>query len=364
MAIDPQRNRRPSRPVGVGNLTIGGNAPIVVQSMTNTDTHDVEATVEQILRLETAGCEMVRVALPDREAALALGAIRSRIHIPLVADIHFDYRLALEALEQGVDKLRLNPGNLRHKDGVKQVARAAAKREVPIRIGVNAGSLPRELLKRHGGQPSAAAMVESALEEITRLEQAGFDRIVISLKASHLPLTVEANRILAKKTSYPFHLGITEAGTAWGGAIRSAAGLGILLGEGIGDTIRVSLNADPEEEIRAAYVILNALELRRRGPVLIACPTCGRMEIDLVTLAGQVERELDQITAPIKVAVMGCAVNGPGEARGADVGVAGGRGVGIIFRRGQVVAKVPEDRILETLMNEIRELVRLDGSSA
>lgn len=350
--------RRASRPLSIGNVTIGGGAPIVVQSMTNTETGDVAATVGQIRRLQECGCQIVRVAVPDLAAAQAIAAIKREIAIPLVADIHFDYRLALAALEAGADALRLNPGNIRRREQVAAVVRAAKERQAPIRVGVNAGSLP----PGNEGQPVARRMVEAALGHIRILEELDFDLIKVSLKAFDVPTTVEAYRQMAEKVSYPFHLGITEAGPPRTGSIRSAVGLGILLHEGLGDTIRVSLTGDPCEEVAVAYEILKALALRERGPTLISCPSCGRMEIDLVGLAQRVEERLQAIRQPIKVAVMGCVVNGPGEAREADVGVAGGRGKGILFRKGRVVRTLPEGELFDALMAEVEAFLAAQNS--
>ena len=331
--------RRDSKRINIGPVPVGGDAPVVVQSMTCTDTRDVEATVQQVRELEAEGCEIVRVAVPDMEAANALSAIKERISIPLIADIHFDHRLALRALEAGVDGLRLNPGNIRDREKVKAVARAAKERAVPIRIGVNHGSVPRSLVEQGGDVDEL--MVQLAMDQIKLLEDLDFDLIKISLKAFDVPTTVEAYRRIAKLVPYPLHLGITEAGTAWAGTIRSTAGLAILLYEGIGDTIRVSLTEHPREEVRVAYEILKSLDLREHGPTMISCPTCGRVEVNLMDLAHRVEAELKKLAVPIKVAVMGCVVNGPGEARDADVGIAGGPGKGVIFRKGQVVRTVP-----------------------
>jgi (E)-4-hydroxy-3-methylbut-2-enyl-diphosphate synthase len=358
-AISPAR--RDAHPVQVGPLTIGGGAPIVVQSMGNTDTRDVAATAEQITALTEAGCELVRVAVPDMAAAAALPEIVRRSPIPVAADIHFDHRLALAALEAGVPKLRLNPGNIRRLEHVRTVVRAAKERGAAIRIGVNAGSLPP--VETPAGQPPPTVqelraiaperMVEAALGHVHILEELDFDNIVVSLKAFDVPLTVAANRLLAERVPYPLHLGITEAGLPWAGTIRSAVGLGILLYEGLGDTIRVSLTGDPVEEVRVAYEILRALDQRSRGPTIISCPTCGRTEVDLVRLAEEVQERLQTVHAPITVAVMGCVVNGPGEARQADYGIAGGKGKGAVFRHGEVVATVPEDRLVDALMAEI-----------
>ena len=344
-----------TKQIMVGAVPVGGGVPVSIQSMCSTKTHDVEATVEQILRLEEAGCQIVRVAVPDMAAAKAVGAIRSRIHIPLVTDIHFDYKLALESVDQGADKIRLNPGNIGGEDRVKAVAEACRRRGVPIRIGVNGGSLERELRKRYGGA-TAEALVDSAMGHVALLNKFDFDDICISVKCSSVPVTMAAYRLLSQRCSYPLHLGVTEAGTPSMGVIKSAMGIGGLLCLGIGDTLRVTLTADPVEEIYAAKKILRAAGLRQDGPNLIACPTCGRTNIDLIPLAEEVERRLMGCTKPITVAVMGCAVNGPGEAASADVGIAGGRGEGLIFRRGEILRKVPQERLVEELMAEIEKL--------
>jgi (E)-4-hydroxy-3-methylbut-2-enyl-diphosphate synthase len=342
--------------VKVGNLKMGGNNPVWVQSMCNTDTRDVKATVKQILALEKEGCEIARVAVPDMAAAKAIGKIKKQIHIPLVADIHFDYKLALEVIAQGIDKVRINPGNIGSVEKVKAVVNACKKKKIPIRIGVNVGSLEQDLLNKYGATPKAA--VESALRHVRILEKLNFHDIVISIKFSSVPPMIEAYRMLAKKVNYPLHLGVTEAGTAFMGSIKNAIGIGILLEEGIGATMRVSLTADPVEEIATCWAILRALELRRRGPELISCPTCGRTEIDLIPLALQVEAALKKIKAPIKVAVMGCVVNGPGEAREADIGVAGGKKMGAIFVKGKVIKSVAEKDILSTLLKEIKKITK------
>ncbi len=334
---------------------MGDGAPVAVQSMTNTDTRDVKATVRQIRRLARAGCEIVRVGVPDMDAAHSLGSIKAAIGLPLVADIHFDYRIALEAIRQGVDGLRLNPGNIGNRKKVREVSRAALDGGVPIRIGVNAGSLERKLLKKHGGA-SPAAMVESALGHVAILEKEGFHLIKISLKASDVIRTVDAYRMLSGKVDYPLHVGVTEAGTALPGAIKSAVGIGLLLADGIGDTIRVSLTAPPEEEIRAAYGILRSLGIRERGVEVISCPTCSRTEMDLVGLAKKVERSLARIETPIKVAVMGCVVNGPGEAKEADIGVAGAHGRGILFKQGKSLGTYDEIDLLPALLEEVRKI--------
>lgn len=342
--------RRASKPITIGAVTIGGDAPVVVQSMTKTDTRNIQDTAAQINELADCGCEIVRVAVPDAEAVQAISAIKKHITIPLIADIHFDYRLALAALEAGADGLRLNPGNIRNREQVTQVVQAAKQREVPIRIGINAGSLPPASKSYIS---IAEHMADAALEQIDLLESLGFALIKISLKAFDVPTTIEAYRILAQEISYPLHIGITEAGLPRAGAIRSAVGIGILLHEGIGDTIRVSLSAHPCEEVEAAYEILKSLNLRQHGPTLISCPGCGRAEVDIISLAESVDRSLREINKPIKVAVMGCVVNGPGEAKDADVGIACGKGKGAIFKRGEVVSTVAEADFFQALMAEI-----------
>jgi (E)-4-hydroxy-3-methylbut-2-enyl-diphosphate synthase len=345
--------KRKSRPVSIGSVTVGGGAPIVVQSMTNSDTRDVAATIRQIGELVDVGCELVRVAVPDVQAAEAIAGIKKGIRVPLVADIHFDYRLALAALKAGADGLRLNPGNISEPARVKAVVLAARERAVPIRIGLNAGSLPR------GYRPDLTVgrrMVEAAMEQIRLLESLDFDLIKVSLKAFDVPTTIEAYADIATRIPYPLHVGITEAGTPRSGIIRSSVGIGALLYLGIGDTIRVSLTAHPREEVIAAYEILKSLNLRQRGPVLVSCPTCGRTEVDLIAIAEAVEKELLTVTRPLKVAVMGCAVNGPGEARDADVGIACGKGTGILFRKGEKVGVVAEADFVTALMQEVRVL--------
>ena len=339
----------------VGGVPVGGGAPVSIQSMCSTKTDDVPATVDQIHRLEAAGCEIVRVAVPDMVAARALGAIKSSIHIPLVADIHFDYRLALEAIGQGVDKIRLNPGNIGGEDRVKAVADACRARHVPIRIGVNGGSLEKELRQKYGGV-TAQALVDSAMGHVALLNKFDFDDICISVKCSSVPLTMAAYRLLSERCDYPLHLGVTEAGTPSMGLVKSAMGIGGLLCLGIGDTLRVTLTADPVEEVYAAKKILQAAGLRQEGPNIIACPTCGRTNIDLIPLAEEVERRLAECKKPITVAVMGCAVNGPGEAAAADVGIAGGKGEGLLFRKGEILRKVPQEQLIEALMEEIEKL--------
>ena len=344
-----------SRQIHVGSVAVGGGAPVSIQSMTNTPTHDVEATLGQIRALAAAGCDIVRVAVPDMAAAKAIGALKAGSPLPLVADIHFDYRLALEAAAQGIDKIRINPGNIGSPDRVKAVADACRARGIPIRIGVNGGSLEKELLAKFGG-PTPEALVESALGHARLLEQFGFRDICISLKSSNVPTTMRAYQLMAARYDYPLHLGVTEAGTPELGILKSAAGIGGLLALGIGDTFRVTLTADPVEEIAAARQILKAIGLRREGPELIACPTCGRTQIDLIPMARQVEELLKGVDKPITVAVMGCAVNGPGEASHADVGIAGGKGEGVLFQRGRIVGKVPEDQLVPALMKLIETL--------
>jgi (E)-4-hydroxy-3-methylbut-2-enyl-diphosphate synthase len=359
--------RRFSKQILIGSVPVGGQAPISVQSMTKTDTRDVAATVAQINQLRDWGCEIIRLAVPDMEAAEALGPIKRAITIPLVADIHFDYRLALKALESGIDGLRLNPGNIREAEKVKLVVAEAKARQVPIRIGVNAGSLPPVLDADQvagGAIPDTVTrMVQAALGHIRILEALDFDLIKVSLKAFDVPTTIAAYRKMAKMVNYPLHLGITESGTPRTGIVRSAVGIGALLNDGIGDTIRVSLTSSPCEEVRIGYEILKSLNLRERGAMLISCPTCGRTEIDLIKLANEVDERLQTINVPIKVAVMGCIVNGPGEAREADVGIAGGSGKGAVFRHGQIVRTVPEDDLLPALMEEIDKVVEEKGVS-
>jgi len=349
--------RRKTRQIQIGNIKIGGDAPVTVQSMTKTDTRDVAATVDQIWALEAAGCDIVRVAVPVREAAEKLEEIRKQIRIPLIADIHFNYKLAVIALGQGVDGLRLNPGNIGARWCVEEVVKIASERKIPIRIGVNAGSLEKDLLQKFDG-PTAQGMVDSALRHIHILEDLGYQETKVSLKASDPLMMIEAYRMLAEKVDYPFHLGVTEAGTPTTGTIKSSVGIGTLLAEGIGDTIRVSLSADPVEEVRVGMEILKSLALRREGLTFVACPSCGRADIDLVGLAKEVEQRMIPFSnKDIHVAVMGCEVNGPGEARAADIGVAGGKGIGLIFRKGKVIRKVPEAKIVEALMEEVEKLV-------
>ena len=347
------RRLRISRPLRLGNVIVGGGAPISVQSMSKTDTRDVRSTVNQIRELEECGCEIIRVAVPDRQAAAAIKEIRKGISIPLVADIHFDYRLALAAMAGGADGLRLNPGNIRDKQQVKKVVAEAKTREVPIRIGVNFGSLPPG---KKPGRSIAAYMVDMAMDQVKLLESLDFNLIKIALKAFDVPTTIQAYRSIAGKTAYPLHLGITEAGLPRTGAIRSAVGIGILLHEGIGDTIRVSLSAHPREEVFTAYEILKSLNLREHGPVLISCPSCGRSECDIVGLATKISNYLQSVKKPVKIAVMGCVVNGPGEARAADVGIACGKGKGAIFKKGRVIRSVNQSDYLRALTAEIDSL--------
>jgi len=348
--------RRPTRVVGVGDrLQIGGDHPIVVQTMTKTDTRDVPATLDEIFRLVQAGCEMVRLAVLDREAAEALREIKQASPIPIVADIHFDYRLALIALQSGVDKLRLNPGNIGSPERVRAVVAEAKSRQVPIRIGVNAGSLEKDLIEKYG-HPTPEAMVESGLRHLSILDDLSFDQVVVSLKAPEVGLTVEAYRQFAKVTDVPLHLGVTEAGTVWSGSIRSAVGLGILLSEGIGDTVRVSLSGPAEEEVKVGREILRATGRRVFGPTVYACPTCGRCEIDLQKVAAEVESRVSGFTVPLRISVMGCAVNGPGEARESDVGLAGGRGFGFLYKDGKIAGKVSQEDMVDKLVEEVRRL--------
>jgi (E)-4-hydroxy-3-methylbut-2-enyl-diphosphate synthase len=354
--------RRKTRQITLGKIKIGGGAPVAVQSMCNTDTRDAEATLAQIRRLEEAGCEIVRLAVPDDEAAGSLGKIRKAAAMPLIADIHFDYRLALRSVEQGVDGLRINPGNIGGKEKVGEVVRACKDRGIPIRIGVNAGSLEKNLLEKYG-HPSPEAIVESAFGHIRILEDLDYTEIKVSLKASDVMTTVAAYRLFSEKSDYPLHIGISEAGTLFSGTIKSSVGLGILLSEGIGDTLRVSLTADPVEEVRAAYEILKALKIRQRGVNIISCPTCGRTEIDIIGLAREVEQRLAHIKEPVTVAVMGCVVNGPGEAREADVGIAGGKGVGLLFKHGEILRKFDEKELADVLVKEVEEIVHRSTKS-
>ena len=349
--------RKKTKQITLGSVKIGGGAPVAVQSMCNTDTRDAEATLRQIAQLEQAGCELVRLAVPDEEAAKALGRIRKGTTVPLIADIHFDYRLALEAVKQGVDGLRINPGNIGGKNKVSEVVRACRERNIPIRIGVNAGSLEKHLLEKYG-HPTPEAIVESAFGHIRILEDLNYTNIKVSLKASDVMTTVWSYRLFSEKSDYPLHIGISEAGTLFSGTIKSSVGLGILLAEGIGDTMRVSLTADPVEEVRVAWEILKSLKIRQRGVNLISCPTCGRTEINIIGLANEVEKRLAHIKEPLTVAVMGCVVNGPGEAREADVGIAGGKGVGLLFKHGEIVRKLDEKELADVLVGEVEEIIK------
>jgi (E)-4-hydroxy-3-methylbut-2-enyl-diphosphate synthase len=348
--------RRETRKIHVGNVAIGGDAPIVVQSMCSTDTRDIRASLQQINRLAEVGCELIRLAVLDDKAVEALKRIKEEAPIPLIADIHFDHRLALGALKAGVDGLRINPGNIGGEKAMAKVVRSAAERRVPIRIGVNSGSLDKDLHKRYGGA-TPEAMVESALRQIQLLESLQFHETKISLKSSDVMTMVESYRLLAGRVPYPLHLGVTEAGTLISGTAKSAVGMALLLAEGIGDTIRVSLTSDPIDEIKAAYEILRALKLRERGVEVISCPTCGRCEIDIIGLTHEVEKRLLTVKTPLKVAIMGCVVNGPGEAKEADVGIAGGRGQGILFKKGEIVQKIPEEKLMARLLEEISLMV-------
>jgi len=348
-------NRRKTRVVHFAEQPVGGDNPVSVQSMCNTKTENIEATVSQIKELESVGCEIIRVAVPDQQAAEAISEIKKKINIPLVADIHFDHQLALMAVENGVDALRINPGNIGSDQKVKEVALACKNNNIPIRVGSNSGSIEKELLAKYGG-PTAEAMVESALRNVRILEENNFKQIVISLKSSKISTTIKAYRLMSQKLDYPFHIGITESGTPWRGTIKSAAGIASLLTQGFGDTLRVSLTGDPVEEVRVGWQILKSLELRKKGVEIISCPTCGRTNIDLIDLAERVEKELMKIDKDITVAVMGCAVNGPGEAKEADIGVAGGIEEGLIFKNGEIIKKVKEDQLLTELINEINKL--------
>lgn len=346
-------DRTKAKVIRIGDRCIGGDYPIAIQSMCNTKTEDVKSTVAQILALEAAGCEIIRVAVPTMEAAQAISEIKKQIHIPLVADIHFDYRLAVAAIENGVDKIRINPGNIGSVDRVKAVVDKAKEYQVPIRVGVNSGSLEKPIIEKYGGHVTAEGIVESALDKVHLIEDLGYDQMVISIKSSDVMMCVKAHELIAEKTDYPLHVGITESGTLISGNIKSAVGLGIMLNEGIGHTIRVSLTGDPLEEIKSAKLILRTLGLRHGGIEVVSCPTCGRTQIDLIGLANQVENLVQNYDLDIKVAVMGCAVNGPGEAREADIGVAGGIGEGLLIKKGQIVKKVPEDQLLAVLKEEL-----------
>ena len=347
--------RKQTKKIRVGGIYIGGDAPISVQSMANTDTRDVKATVDQIKRLEEVGCDIIRVAIPDSEAASALSQIKKEIKIPLVADIHFDYRLALDSIKNGADKIRLNPGNIGGQDRVKMVADMAKERQIPIRIGVNSGSVEKSIIEKFGGV-TPEGMVESAIAHAKMLEDVDFDDIAISIKASSVPMTIAAYRLLSQKSAYPVHIGVTEAGTIYKGTIKSSIGIGCLLAEGIGDTLRVSLTGDPVEEVRVGKQILKSLGIIHNGIEVVSCPTCGRTRIDLISIANKLEPVLDKLDKNIKVAIMGCAVNGPGEAKDADVGIAGGINEALLFKKGKIIKKVPQDMIVEELIREINQM--------
>lgn len=344
--------RDDTKVIHIGDRVIGGGNPILIQSMTNTPTENVEATVEQILKLEKAGCEIIRCTVPNIEAAEAIAQIKKQIHIPLVADIHFDYKMAIAAMENGADKIRINPGNIGGKENLSKVVSVAKERKIPIRVGVNSGSLERELVEKYNGV-TAKGIVESALDKVRMIEEMDYDQIVISIKSSDVLMCAEAHDLLAKETNYPLHVGITESGTLWSGNIKSSIGLGMILSKGIGDTIRVSLTGDPVEEIRSAKLILRTLGLRKGGIEVVSCPTCGRTKIDLIGLANKVEEMVADIPLDIKVAVMGCAVNGPGEAKEADIGIAGGLKEGLLIKKGEVIRKMPENELLDALKDEL-----------
>ena len=348
--------REKTKVIRIGDRVIGGGNPILIQSMTNTPTEDVEATVAQTLKLEQAGCEIIRCTVPTPEAAQAVAKIKEQIHIPLVADIHFDYKMAIAAMENGADKIRINPGNIGGKDKIAEVVRCAKERQVPIRVGVNSGSLEKDLIEKYGGV-TAEGLVESALDKVGMVEDCGYDQIVISIKSSNVMMCIRAHEILAQKSSYPLHVGITEAGTLMSGNIKSAVGLGVILYQGIGDTIRVSLTGDPVEEIKSGRQILRTLGLRKGGIDVVSCPTCGRTKIDLIGLANQVETLVQGYPLDIKVAVMGCAVNGPGEAREADLGIAGGVGEGLLMKHGKIIRKMPEGELLDALKQELDSML-------
>lgn len=343
--------------INIGQCAIGGGNPVAIQSMTNTKTEDVEATVSQILRLEEAGCDIIRCAVPTMEAARALSKIKERIHIPLVADIHFDYKLAIAAIENGADKIRINPGNIGSEERVKAVVDAAKERNIPIRVGVNSGSLEKEIIEEYG-KVTAEGLVKSALNKVHMIEKMGYDNLVISIKSSDVLMCIRAHELIAKETDYPLHVGITESGTIMSGNIKSAIGLGNILYQGIGDTIRVSLTGDPVEEVRSAKLILRTLGLRKGGVTVVSCPTCGRTQIDLIGLAGKVENLVKDMDLDIKVAVMGCVVNGPGEAREADIGIAGGKGEGLLIKKGEIIKKVPENELLGALKEELDKMAQ------
>lgn len=347
--------RENTKVVNIGNCSIGGGNPILIQSMCNTKTEDVESTVSQILRLEQAGCDIIRVAVPDMAAAAAIKEIKKQIHIPIVADIHFDYRLAIAAIENGADKIRINPGNIGSRERVLAVVEKAKEYNIPIRVGVNSGSLEKEILEKYSGV-TAEGIVESALRKVKMVEDMGYDNIVISIKSSDVLMCVKAHEIISEKTSYPLHVGITESGTLISGNIKSSIGLALILNQGIGDTIRVSLTGAPEEEIKSAKIILRTLGIRKGGVEVVSCPTCGRTKIDLISLANQVETLVAGYDKNIKVAVMGCVVNGPGEAREADIGIAGGIGEGLLIKKGEVIRKIPENELLQALKDEIEKM--------
>lgn len=344
--------REQTNKVMVGSVPIGGGSPIAIQSMTNTQTQDVTSTVAQILSLEEAGCEIIRLAVPDQEAAVSFGEIKKQVHLPMVADIHFDWRLALAAIEAGADAIRINPGNIGEDERLIKVVRKAKEYRVPIRVGVNSGSLEKRYLKRDGGV-TAQGLAQSALDKVALIEQMDFDQIVVSVKSTDVPMCIRAHEMIAQNCAYPLHIGITEAGTPFRGTVKSAAGLGILLWEGLGDTLRISLTGDPVQEVKAAKLLLEALDLRRQGIEVVSCPTCGRTQIDLITLAQQVETLAAGYDYPIKIAVMGCVVNGPGEAKEADLGIAGGRGEGLLIKKGEIVKKLPEGELLAALKDEL-----------
>ena len=347
--------RKQTKEITIGNVKIGGNNPIAIQSMCNTDTRNEKAKIKQIKKLEEEGCEIVRVAVPDIEASEAIKEIKKGIKIPLVADIHFDYRLALKAMENGIDKIRINPGNIGNEERIKAVITMAKERNIPLRIGVNSGSLEKDILEKYG-KVTPKGLVESALRHVKIVEKYDYNNIVVSIKASSVPFSMETYSILSNEIDYPLHLGITEAGTVWSGAIKSAVGIGSILSMGIGDTIRVSLTGDPVEEVKTAKEILKSLGLRKFGIEFVSCPTCGRTEVDLISIANKVEQECKKINKNLKVAVMGCAVNGPGEAKGADIGIAGGKGYGLIFKKGEIIKKVPENELIPELLKLINEL--------
>ena len=354
--LNPVTRRKKTKPVYLGGIQVGGDAPVAVQSMTCSDTRDIQATVAQIRELEEAGCEIIRVAVPDETAAVAIRGIKDRIHIPLIADIHFNHRLAIAAMRCGADGVRINPGNI-SANGIREIVKLAKASGKVVRIGINSGSLDKKIAGRHGG-PTAGALVESAMQNIRLMEEMDFDAIKLSLKSSDVATTIEAYRLVSRMTDYPLHLGVTEAGTLIQAAIKSAIGIGVLLHEGIGDTLRVSVTGHPAQEMGVAYGILRALKIRNVGPDIISCPTCGRCEIDLAGLAERIERELKGMKAPLKIALMGCVVNGPGEAAEADIGIAGGRGMGMLFKKGKVVRKIREEEFIPVLLAEIGEMIR------